>query len=260
MVDLSIGLASQYLQQEKKCQLVLFFTPVRKGRQLLVPKMRAKPLSRPLEVIELRASSEPVDCSLQGPAFEVLARLLRSYRSIAEDFLALQRPNSTLQSFQEAALRGPRNERGFRNARLEVELQLAHGNVVRLFYYRESPIRGEPYTELLGIRLQDSQGSRHAVDLLEDGYTEEEQIEHFGDQSAAAAHILGVMRASRRPWAGRYSCTFKTNGFVVLSALGSVTCRFEKIYSAVSAVSSVNRGTRKSMEEFTRKRKRPPEE
>lgn len=264
MEHLPLALASRFF--EKKCQLVMSFTQVKKGAQLLVPKKKASPQIRPpgdtsSPVLELRASSEPLSCLLEGSAFEVIARLLRSYHSIALAFFERQRPNATLNAFREAALRGPGDTRGFRRASLHVELPLDNGNTVKLIAERESPLRGEAYSETLKIEMREGRSRNYSVELLADGFTEEEQLDEFGYQTEDATHILGVLKASPRPWKGRYSCSFRTNGFVVLSNAGPVTCRFEKLYSAVF---SVNDATSKralvrseSPQRSARKRRRP---
>ena len=257
-MNFAMARASEYVDVGKKCQLIMSFTPVRKGLQLLVPKKKARrsPEETSGSTIELRASSEPISCSLkEGIAFDVLARLLRNYYSIALDFFARQRPNSTLNAFREAALRGPRDKKGHRHVRLRVELPLRNGNVATFTAEQESPLEGEAYSKWLTIWLKEGQSRDYKVRLP---FSEEEKLT-FGDQTKNATRILGILKETPRPWIGRYECTFVTNHIKVLSDVGSVTCEFEKLYGAVV---SVNNGTykqallgSKTMQQSARKRK-----
>jgi hypothetical protein len=224
---LPLALASRYLEEEKACRLHMSFAPLKKGLQLLVPKRKAVPpraLGETPGAINLHATSAPINCLLKGDAFDTISRLLSNYFSIALDFFAQHQPNSTRASFLEAASRGPR-DRGFREASLRVAIPLANRQIT-MIADRETDLWGVVQRERARIEL----GRDRYVEIWNDeGLTNEEFM------NEQATEILDVLKKTPRPWRGSYSCIFLVNNVKVLSDVGSVTCRFEKLYTEPSS-------------------------
>lgn len=202
--------ASLYLP--KSCRLHARFRPASYRRPLLVPKRRAAASNIRTHAVDLQATSPPVSCELSGEGVDATRRLMNSFFSIAVAYFVAQAPHKSY-------------------GRLDISIPLA-SDTLEIFAELDKEYSSHIVGAYISFSLKETGWS---VEYGRDVRPEEEAlldraslIEALDPKDHdAAIEIYGALKATERPWRGRYDYRVEAEG---ARSSGTIECRFEKLH------------------------------
>ena len=201
--------ASLYLP--KSCRLHARFRPASYRHPLLVPKRRAAASNIRTHAVDLQATSPPVSCELSGEGVDATRRLMNSFFSIAVAYFVAQAPHKSY-------------------GRLDISIPLASDTLVikaDLDKGYSGHITGGISFSLkeTGCSVGYARDVRPEEGALLDRASLIEALDPKDHD--AAIEIYGALKATERPWRGRYDYRVEAGG---ARSSGTIECRFEKLH------------------------------